>query len=359
MKSVAVFSRVQDALTRLALASPTGTCLIAGDTRDASFFGLCAEHYAQVVKAGVPQPDEPGADGQCSVIGHSAPAAAGEAFCREHLAYFASMEGGALLRTLESSVQFPVQEIALSRIEPGSFAMRPDLTPENVADLARSMAKDGQILPILVVPRDGSYEIVYGHRRRLAALQIPGKRTIRAQVAPAGTPRERLLAFASAENFERQWVPPFGKSAWMAKLRDREEMTNEAIATAMNLSLREVERHFQVLSRTHDAVLDAYLAGRISLRTAVRISAVARDRQPELLRRALREQVAAQREAERLAREEARAAWLAWRRGGAGDDVTFHGGPRGRHKLCVWLPGAEEELRLFLAYFYPRLKRQR
>lgn len=347
-----VLERVEESIRRV---TPTGACLIEGCGTGSSFGGLCAAHYTEAVEARMPEPVRIAVPGRCAVRGHTSQPSNGTPYCKEHEAYFESMRGGALLRRVEKESRYPVSELPLGEVHPGTFAMRPDVTPESVADLAKSMAKDGQLAPILVVPDRKGYEIVFGHRRWLAATQIPGKRTILAQVAPSETPRAQFLALASAENFERQWVPPFGKSAWMAKLRDREGLTNEEIAAAMNLSVRSVEHHFSALANTHPDVLDAYLSGRIPLGTAVRLGRVKPERQPELLATAMRDSEAGEKEAVRAVRAQVRAAYSAWR-DDPGEGVSIRGGRKGPVTVCLTFEGQGDLFEFYRRWVHPRRK---
>jgi ParB/RepB/Spo0J family partition protein len=290
------------------------------------------------------------------VRGHDAPATGETPYCREHLEYFASMKDGALARRIDRSLDYPDSDLPIDSVHPGSFVMRPDMSAESVRDLAKSLEEMGQLAPILVVPDRGRYEIVFGHRRWMAAKLIPGKETIWAQVAPSSTPRTRLLTLACAENFQRQWVPPFGRSAWIAKLRDQEKMTNGEIAAAMNLSEREVQRHFRALRATNDDVLGSYLKGEVSLRTALRLSYVRPDRQTEVLREIVdgrMDRTTAERAAAAAARQELKAAFRNWR-ANPGEDVKITGGSRGPQTVCISFEGTEQLFEFYAEYVHPR-----
>src|SRR3970040_1793389 len=59
----------------------------------------------------------------------------------------------------------PVHEIRPSRLQP-----RSEVSPEDVAELAASIADRGVLQPIVVRPTDDGYELVAGERRGPAAL---------------------------------------------------------------------------------------------------------------------------------------------------------------------------------------------
>lgn len=83
------------------------------------------------------------------------------------------------------------------------------LEPEELGDLGNlmeSIGRHGQLQPIIVVPRNGKYELVAGHRR-LAAMKARNERTVAAvihdSISDADIPFLRL-----AENIQRKQLSP-------------------------------------------------------------------------------------------------------------------------------------------------------
>lgn len=342
-------NKVQSALERIATATPTGACLVEGDRRGAVYFGLCPEHYLEAVEGRPPTPARARGDGQCAVRGCTRPAKAEAAYCPEHLSLFASMKGGALLKEVQSSTRFPRAELPLAKVRIGSFSMRPDLTAESVTELAGSIAEQGQLAPILVVPDGkGRYELVYGHRRFLAARQIPGRNTIDAQIAPAATPRKQLVALAAAENFQREWVPLLAKAAWLAHLAQDEGMSPQEIAVALSMSLSEVYRHLQYIKGLHTDVLAAYLDGKLTVERANQLLAIPEARQPALLAQLLAaaDADAAKKALARAVREEERRAFGKWK-GDPGTGIAIKGGVRGPQVVTLTFEGTEDLFRFY------------
>lgn len=80
-----------------------------------------------------------------------------------------------MARSLQDAAQASIQEINTDLIDDSEFKDRlPDDDEQGIQDLADSIDKQGQLIPILVSPANGRYKIIYG-RRRLAALRLIGK----------------------------------------------------------------------------------------------------------------------------------------------------------------------------------------
>lgn len=80
-----------------------------------------------------------------------------------------------MARSLQDAAQSSIQEISTDLIDDSDFKDRlaPD-DEQDIRDLAESIDRQGQLIPILVSPSGGRYRIIYG-RRRLAALRLVGK----------------------------------------------------------------------------------------------------------------------------------------------------------------------------------------
>lgn len=330
--------------------------MIEGDPRGAVSFGLCPPHYREALSGRVPKPLRP-SPGRCAVKGDARPPEPGRPYCREHLAFFRKLSGGKLQRAVEAQTRFPVRILPLDKVVPGRLSMRPDLTEADVAELARSISENGQVEPILVVPDGkGRYEIVFGHARWLACRSIEGKKTIRAQVAPAGTPFEQLAAIAWAENFDRRWVPPYAQSIWIARLQEEFGLSKPQVAQALRITVREVERHNRVLERTTLPVRRAYLGGRLSMKAALELAGLPPSTQRAMARAWSRLERIDQKNAVRRFRDARdRREFEAWLRSAkaAGRLVETRDGVR------VTIPNRRSELfAFFKAFVRPRLHRK-
>lgn len=80
-----------------------------------------------------------------------------------------------MARSLQDAAQSSIQEISTDLIDDSEYKDR--LTPddeEEIKELAESIDKQGQLIPILISPEGRRYRVIYG-RRRLAALRLIGK----------------------------------------------------------------------------------------------------------------------------------------------------------------------------------------
>ena len=79
------------------------------------------------------------------------------------------------LSGIQDAAQSSIQEISTDLIDDSEFQDRLALDDEDdIRELAESIDKQGQLIPILLSPEGGRYRIIYG-RRRLAALRLIGK----------------------------------------------------------------------------------------------------------------------------------------------------------------------------------------
>jgi ParB family chromosome partitioning protein len=95
------------------------------------------------------------------------------------------------------------EEISIGSISKPSFKVRGD--PGNVRRLAASILREGLLEPIIVRPKDGSFELVAG-ARRLAACRLLGWRKINCQIIELDD--QEALEAAIAENVARKTLDP-------------------------------------------------------------------------------------------------------------------------------------------------------
>lgn len=109
--------------------------------------------------------------------------------------------------------------------------IRDSIDPQKLRDLADSMRTRGLIQPIRVRSLNGSYKIVAGHRRFLAA-QMLGWFTIPA--IPLTDAPDADLATSLHENLFRDDLTPMEEAALIAHLTDTQQMSLAAVARALN-----------------------------------------------------------------------------------------------------------------------------
>src|SRR3990170_1229016 len=121
----------------------------------------------------------------------------------------------------------PIHEIRPSRLQP-----RREVSPEDVAELAASIADRGVLQPIVVRPTDDGYELVAGERRWRAALAA-GLQVIPAVVRHLSD--QESLEVALLENLQREDLRPLEKARAYQRLHDEFGMTQAAIANTLRL----------------------------------------------------------------------------------------------------------------------------
>jgi ParB family chromosome partitioning protein len=112
------------------------------------------------------------------------------------------------LRTVEPR-QGEIQHVALEKIIRNAAQPRTQFDPTTIHELATSIRERGVLQPVLVRPSGGSFQIVAGERRYLAAREA-GLETIPAIVRQF-TDREALL-IALIENVQRENLNPMDEA---------------------------------------------------------------------------------------------------------------------------------------------------
>jgi ParB family transcriptional regulator, chromosome partitioning protein len=153
-----------------------------------------------------------------------------------------------------------VLELDVAAIRPNPAQPRTRIPPDELAELAASIAEHGVLQPIIVTGGDEGYLLIAGERRWRAA-QLAGRRTIPAVVKEA-TDQERL-ELALVENLQRQDLTPLEEAAAYRQLVAEHGLTQEAVATRVGKSRVAVANALRLLNLAPVA-RDALLAGRIT-----------------------------------------------------------------------------------------------
>jgi ParB family transcriptional regulator, chromosome partitioning protein len=153
------------------------------------------------------------------------------------------------IETLRSQLkeQSGEQDIEVSKIQANPHQPRQTITNESIQTIARSLEKDGQITPLIVIPQDDNYLLLDGQRRWEAA-QILGWQTLRSVIAimPDDLHRKALITFIHHEDLN-----PLDKAE--AIFREISNVTNmkaEEILTVLATVLRRLERQKQTSQLT-------------------------------------------------------------------------------------------------------------
>jgi len=165
------------------------------------------------------------------------------------------------------------ERIPLHLIREPSHRLRESIAPEALGTLADSMAAEGLHQPVGVRGPllDGTYEIVYGHRRLLAA-QLLGWPDIPAMLHPADF--DPLLA-AVSENLQRADMTPVEEARAIARFVERGE-PDAAIARLFRRSAAWVAARRALLAMPED-LQEAVHAGGLKLGVASALADIDHD----------------------------------------------------------------------------------
>lgn len=178
-----------------------------------------------------------------------------------------------------------VIEIPLGDIDEPAAPLRSSFDPVELERLADDMARRGLLQPVGLVEggRERLYEIVWGHRRFMAA-RVLGWATISARVFPAGTP---VVEARIAENEIREDLNPVDQARYCRELLDG-GLPVERIAGILRRSVEWIKARVELLDYPAD-VQEAVTRRRITLAVARELACI--DYEPhriELLDEAIR-----------------------------------------------------------------------
>lgn len=127
-----------------------------------------------------------------------------------------------------------VRWVATGEIDPPDSPMRTDVD-RGIDELAGNVRRHGQLSPILVRPKaDGRYEIVFGHRRWLAA-RTAGLTEILCRVRAMSD--EEAAKVRLAENEQRRPVQDLDRIRYFRHLRDTYGTTLEELSSETGLAV--------------------------------------------------------------------------------------------------------------------------
>lgn len=137
-----------------------------------------------------------------------------------------------------------IADLDMGLIDEPRGRVRLEIDPQEVKELADSIAEVGLLQPIVVRGVDSRFEIVAGHRRFLAC-QLLGFSRIKALVRELD---DTQTAFVRAtENLRRVDLTPIEEAAIYADLRDNFGVSEEAIGKRMGVSPGVVKRRLDLL----------------------------------------------------------------------------------------------------------------
>jgi ParB family chromosome partitioning protein len=156
--------------------------------------------------------------------------------------------------TIEPSIS-PI-EVDIDRLSPNELQPRGQMDTAALEDLARSIAANGIIQPIIVRRIGDRFQIIAGERRWRAArlaglLHVP---IVVREIAPGA--ERSLLEVALIENIQRENLNPIEEALAYRRLADQFEMTQEAIATAVGKDRVTIANTLRLLKLPDDVRAD-------------------------------------------------------------------------------------------------------
>jgi len=162
-----------------------------------------------------------------------------------------------------------IQTIPLSLIDPSGLNPRQTFDEDEMNELTASVKESGVVQPIKVRPKGKRYEVVFGERRRRAALAAKLKQ-IPATVAVLND--EEALNEALIENAQRADVHPMEEAVSLQRLRELRRIETVAeLARVVGKSERTIAARLSLLDLIEAARAD-YRANLITLGHATQIA---------------------------------------------------------------------------------------
>ncbi|MBI4783173.1 MAG: ParB/RepB/Spo0J family partition protein [Oscillatoriophycideae cyanobacterium NC_groundwater_1537_Pr4_S-0.65um_50_18] len=159
----------------------------------------------------------------------------------EHLRAAQSPDLEAQLEVLREQLKLQSGELAIevALIQANPHQPRQTITSESIQTIAQSLEKDGQITPLILIPR-GKHYLIWDGQRRWEAAKLLGWQTLQAVTAPMPKDlhRKALLTFIHHEDLN-----PLDKAEAIVKeIAESTGITADEIPTMLSTVLRRLER---------------------------------------------------------------------------------------------------------------------
>jgi len=174
------------------------------------------------------------------------------------------------------------RNIPIAQLKESSTNPRKTFDEKGLQELAESIRSKGVLLPLLVRPVNGHYEIVTGERRYRAS-KLAGRADVPATVRELSD--EECLEIQLIENLLRMDLHPFEEAQGFRALLDREQgaYTIEKLAAKTGKSASFIAKRLCLLDLI-PSVADAFTSGRIGVEHALLIAKLAPEVQEDALR---------------------------------------------------------------------------
>jgi ParB family chromosome partitioning protein len=152
-------------------------------------------------------------------------------------------------------------EVSVERIEANPFQPRKEWNSEEIASLARSIASQGILQPLVVRRSGRDFQLIAGERRLRAAIEA-GLSSVPVIVRDADD--QQMLALALVENIQRKDLGPVEKAEAFSRLSSEFGLTQEQMGERVGMS-RSAVANFQRLLDLPGKVLDLLRGGELSM----------------------------------------------------------------------------------------------
>ncbi|MBP6075670.1 MAG: ParB/RepB/Spo0J family partition protein [Nitrosomonas sp.] len=139
-----------------------------------------------------------------------------------------------------------LQNLEISKLQPGKYQPRTNMNPEALAELAESIKVQGIMQPVLVRPVGvDQYEIIAGERRWRAA-QLAGLTEVPALIRKVAD--ESALAMSLIENIQRENLNPLEEAMGIQRLINEFGMTHQTAGEALGNSRSTISNLLRLLN---------------------------------------------------------------------------------------------------------------
>jgi ParB family transcriptional regulator, chromosome partitioning protein len=181
-------------------------------------------------------------------------------------------------------------EIAVDEIAPNPYQPRREFDPEELAELSDSIATQGVLQPLIVVPagdEEESYDyILIAGERRLRAARLADLMTVPCVVRQAS--RQEMFEWALIENIQRSDLNAVERAEAYRDYMNRFDITQVEAAERLGQARATVANYLRILD-LHESVQKMLLGGELTFGHAKVLAGLAGDvtRQTALARRAV------------------------------------------------------------------------
>lgn len=180
-----------------------------------------------------------------------------------------------------AAAKLPVVRVPIAAIQPNPHQPRKSFDEEDLAKLEESVRQHGVLVPILVRPIGGGYQLIAGERR-LRAAQQAGLTEIPVNVREMD--EQQVFEAALVENIQRSDLNPIEKAAGFKEYLDKFQMTHEHLAGRIGVDRTTITNLIGLLNLTPE-VQEYVRSGAISLGHAKVLKAISDPAQQHALSR--------------------------------------------------------------------------